>query len=131
VVRFLDDLIPTWHRPLLARPPSGKRLAPNARAGAAPGLLGLFAAAGPPCDAGPPWREHILSFNSGTPADSASLTFHTHGNPLAGAGYSERLGAVVRLAHRIRYRPTEMRVQTEIMVSQATATRLIRRPGAT
>jgi hypothetical protein len=69
--------------------------------------------------------EYVLSFQLRHAAEPAPLTLTPTAALWLEPGAPERLGAVVRLATDIRYSALRDAVQTELMVSKATATRLI------
>lgn len=126
VVRFLDDLIQTLHlsvwlvhhtgKPTGAEREGGQRLR---------GSSVLFAAADSVLMLDRNRGEYVLSFQLRHAAEPAPLTLTPTAALWLEPGAPERLSAVARLATNIRYSALRDVVRTELMVSKATATRLI------
>jgi hypothetical protein len=126
VVRFLDDLIQTWHLSVLLVHHTGKPTGAEREGGQRlRGSSVLFAAADSVLMLDRNRGEYVLSFQLRHAADPAPLTLTPTAALWLEPGVPERLGAVVRLATDIRYSALRDAVQTELMVSKATATRLI------
>jgi hypothetical protein len=126
VVRFLDELIETLHLSVWLVHHTGKPTGVEREGGQRlRGSSVLFAAADSVLMLDRIRGEYVLSFQLRHAAEPAPLTLTPTAALWLEPGAPERLGAVVRLATDIRYSALRDAVQTELMVSKATATRLI------